>query len=133
MKEGFIVGDGTYAAIPFEDKLMIIHNGQQMDVVNTEQQARVWIQQHKKMNPKPRAPRKPRATQKSQKIEKPSSGQQGSQEQKPKVTKTTSTTPKSKVPVREDSKTPAPIQDKKIPNGNPVTVKKPSTRRKKAP
>jgi len=48
MKQGFIIGDGTYAAIPFGKKLMIIHNGQQMDVVNTEKQSRTWIQQHKK-------------------------------------------------------------------------------------
>jgi len=110
MKQGFIVGTGTYAAVPFEDKLMIIHNGQQLDVVNTEQQARAYIQQHKKLNPKPRAPRKPRATQNSQKIEKPSSGQQGSETPKPKATRKAPTKPKSKS----------------------VPVEKPSTRRKKS-
>jgi hypothetical protein len=46
MKEGFIVGDGTYAAIPFGKKLMIIHNGQQLDVVNTVLQAKKYIKQH---------------------------------------------------------------------------------------
>lgn len=66
MKQGFLIGDGTYAAIPFSKKLMIIHNGQQLDVVNTEKQARDYIQQHKKLNPKPRAPRKPRAATQSQ-------------------------------------------------------------------
>jgi hypothetical protein len=48
MREGFIIGDGTYAVIPFGKKLMIIHNGQQLDVVNTEKQARTYVQQHKK-------------------------------------------------------------------------------------
>lgn len=46
MKEGFIVGDGTYAAIPYKNKLMIIHNGQQLDVVNTVLQAKKYIKQH---------------------------------------------------------------------------------------
>ena len=110
MKQGFIVGTGTYAAIPFGNKLMIIHNGQQLDVVNTEKQARDFIQQHKKSNPKRKAPSKPRATQNSQKIEKPSSGQQGSGTPKPKAAKSAPTKPKSKS----------------------VTVKKPSTKRKKA-
>jgi len=110
MKQGFIIGNGSYAAIPFGKKLMIIHNGQQLDVVNTEQQARTYIQQHKKLNPKPRAPRKPRASQNSQKIEKPSSGQQGSETPKPKDTRKAPTKPKSKS----------------------VPVEKPSTRRKKS-
>jgi len=108
MKQGFIIGDGTYAAIPFGKKLMIIHNGQQMDVVNTEKQARTWIQQHKKMNPKPRAPRKPRAAPKSQKNQ-------------------------ESTPVQEQKTDSSPKKSKKIPNGNTVPVKKPSTRRKKAP
>ena len=49
MKEGFIVGHGIYAVIPFGKKqLMIIHNGQQLDVVNTVAQAHAYIKQHKK-------------------------------------------------------------------------------------
>jgi hypothetical protein len=51
MKEGFIVGDGTYAAVPYGKKqLMIIHNGQQLEVVNTILQAQNYIKQHKKSN-----------------------------------------------------------------------------------
>lgn len=46
MKEGFIVGKGEYAAIPYKNKLMIIHNGQQLDVVNTVLQAKKYIKQH---------------------------------------------------------------------------------------
>lgn len=47
MKEGFITDDG-YAAVPFGKKqLMIIFNGQQHDVVNTQKQALKWIQQHR--------------------------------------------------------------------------------------
>ena len=48
MKEGFIKGD--YAAVPFGKKLMIIHNGRQLDVVNTVLQAQKYIKQHKKSN-----------------------------------------------------------------------------------
>jgi hypothetical protein len=48
MKEGFIVENGIYAAVPYEKKLMIIHNGQQLDVINTVSQARAYIKQHKK-------------------------------------------------------------------------------------
>jgi hypothetical protein len=44
MKEGFIKGD--YAAVPFGKKLMIIYNGQQLDVVNTPLQAQKYIKQH---------------------------------------------------------------------------------------
>jgi hypothetical protein len=44
MKEGFIKGD--YAAVPFGKKLMIIHNGRQLDVVNTSLQAQKYIKQH---------------------------------------------------------------------------------------
>ena len=49
--EGFIVGDGTYAAIPCGKKgkeLMIIHNGQQLQVCKTEASARKFIDAHKK-------------------------------------------------------------------------------------
>lgn len=111
MIEGFKIGDGTYAAIPFSNKLMIIWNGQQLEVVDSEEEARDFIQHHKKSNPKPRAPRKPRATQNSQKKAKPSSGQQGSQTTKPKSAR--------KAPITTKSKS--------------VTPKKPSTRKKKSP
>ena len=46
--EGFIVGDGTYAAVPFGKYLMIIHNGQQLKVCRTEASARKFIDAHKK-------------------------------------------------------------------------------------
>jgi hypothetical protein len=48
MKEGFIIGKGEYAAIPFGNQLMVIHNGQQLKVCRTESSARNFIQQHKK-------------------------------------------------------------------------------------
>lgn len=44
MKEGFIKGD--YAAVSYGNKLMIIYNGQQLDVVNTVLQAQKYIKQH---------------------------------------------------------------------------------------
>lgn len=49
--EGFIVGDGTYAAIPCGKKgkeLMIIYNGHQLQVCKTEASARKFIDAHKK-------------------------------------------------------------------------------------
>jgi len=48
MKEGFIVGKGEYAAVPFGNQLMIIHNGQQLKVCRTEQSARNFIDNHRK-------------------------------------------------------------------------------------
>jgi hypothetical protein len=48
--EGFIVGDGTYAAIPFGTKgYIVIHNGQQLEkLCRTETTARKYINDHKK-------------------------------------------------------------------------------------
>jgi len=48
MKEGFIVGKGNYAAIPFGNQLMVIYNGEQLKVCRTEQSARNFIDAHKK-------------------------------------------------------------------------------------
>ena len=48
MKEGFIIGKGEYAAIPYGNQLMVIHNGQQIKVCPTESSTRNFIQQHKK-------------------------------------------------------------------------------------
>jgi hypothetical protein len=49
MKEGFIVGKGNYAAIPFgKSQLMVIHNGEQLKVCRTEASARKFIDDHKK-------------------------------------------------------------------------------------
>jgi len=49
MIEGFIIGRGEYAAIPFgKSQLMVIHNGQQLKVCRTESSARKFIEDHKK-------------------------------------------------------------------------------------
>lgn len=45
MKKGFVTTDG-YAAVPFGKKFMILFNGEQLDVVNTENQARKYVNQH---------------------------------------------------------------------------------------
>lgn len=45
---GFIVGDGTYAAVPFGKQLMILHKGQQLKVCRTEASARKFIADCKK-------------------------------------------------------------------------------------
>ena len=45
MREGFI--KGCYAAVPYGKKqLMIIHNGHQLEVVNTPLQAEKFIKKH---------------------------------------------------------------------------------------
>lgn len=49
MSVGFIVGDGTYAAIPCGKKgkeLMVICNGHQLQICKTEASARKFIKQH---------------------------------------------------------------------------------------
>ena len=38
----------TYAAIPFGNQLMVIHNGEQLKVCRTEASARKFIDDHKK-------------------------------------------------------------------------------------
>jgi len=48
MIEGFIIGKGEYAAVPYGKQLMIIHNGQQLKVCRTESSARKFIDAHKK-------------------------------------------------------------------------------------
>jgi hypothetical protein len=50
MVEGFIIGKGDYAAVPFGKQLMILHKGEQLKVCRTESSARNFIQQHKKAN-----------------------------------------------------------------------------------
>ena len=47
MKEGFIIGKGNYAAVPYGNQLMVIYNGQQLKVCRTEASARKFIQDHK--------------------------------------------------------------------------------------
>jgi hypothetical protein len=47
MKDGFIVGE--YAAVPFVNGYLIIHNGQQLEkLCRTEGSARKYIADHKK-------------------------------------------------------------------------------------
>lgn len=48
--EGFIVGDGSYAAIPFGKRgYIIIHNGQQLEkLCRTEASAKKYINDHKR-------------------------------------------------------------------------------------
>jgi hypothetical protein len=49
MKEGFVVSGGLYAAIPYGNQYIIIHNGQQLDkLCRTESSARKYINDHKK-------------------------------------------------------------------------------------
>lgn len=54
--EGFIIGKGNYAAIPFGKYLMVIHNGQQLKVCRTENSARKFIDDHKKGKSQARLP-----------------------------------------------------------------------------
>lgn len=48
MKDGFIIGKGEYAAIPYGNQLMVIYMGQQLKVCKTEASARKFIADHKK-------------------------------------------------------------------------------------
>ena len=51
MKDGFIVGKGDdlYAAVPYVNQYIIIHNGQQLEkLCRTESSARKYITEHKK-------------------------------------------------------------------------------------
>jgi hypothetical protein len=53
MKEGFLIGKGNYAAVPFGNQLMVIHNGEQLKVCRTESSARNFIKQHQKQKSSP--------------------------------------------------------------------------------
>jgi hypothetical protein len=59
---GFITTDG-YAAVPYQNQLMIIFNNEQLEVVKTIKQAEQFIQNHKAgpqtVTPKPKRTRKP--------------------------------------------------------------------------
>lgn len=48
MIEGFVIGKGDYAAIPYGRQLMVIHNGEQLKVCRTEASARKFIADHRK-------------------------------------------------------------------------------------
>ena len=49
MKEGFLINEGEYAAVPYVNGYLIIHNGQQLEkLCRTEGSARKYITEHKK-------------------------------------------------------------------------------------
>jgi hypothetical protein len=49
MKEGFLINKGEYAAVPFVNGYIILHNGQQLEkLCRTESSARKYITEHKK-------------------------------------------------------------------------------------
>ena len=49
VKSGFLVSGGEYAAVPFVNQYIIIHNGQQLEkLCRTESSARKYIADHKK-------------------------------------------------------------------------------------
>jgi hypothetical protein len=49
MKTGFITNDG-YAAVPYGKYLMVIYDGQQLEVFKSQASAKKYITQHKKQN-----------------------------------------------------------------------------------
>jgi hypothetical protein len=49
MKEGFLINRGEYAAVPYVNQYIIIHQGQQLEkLCRTEGSARKYIADHKK-------------------------------------------------------------------------------------
>jgi hypothetical protein len=47
--KGFLIDNGVYAAVPFVNGYLIIHNGQQLEkLCRTESSARKYIADHKK-------------------------------------------------------------------------------------
>lgn len=51
--QGYVTNDGMWAAVPFGNKFMIIHNGQQGDVFKTLDAAKKYIsKQNKVQKPK---------------------------------------------------------------------------------
>jgi len=49
IKSGFLVSGGEYAAVPFVNGYIIIHNGQQLEkLCRTESSARKYINEHRK-------------------------------------------------------------------------------------
>ena len=47
MKEGFTMFKDAYAAIPYGNQYIIIHNGYQLKLCRTESSARNYIKNHK--------------------------------------------------------------------------------------
>jgi hypothetical protein len=49
MMKGFLINEGEYAAVPYVNGYLIIHNGQQLEkLCRTESSARKYIADHKK-------------------------------------------------------------------------------------
>jgi hypothetical protein len=49
MMKGFLINEGEYAAVPYVNQYIIIHNGQQLEkLCRTEGSARKYIADHKK-------------------------------------------------------------------------------------
>jgi hypothetical protein len=47
--KGFLIDNGVYAAVPFVNGYIIIHNGQQLEkLCRTESSAKKYISDHKK-------------------------------------------------------------------------------------
>jgi hypothetical protein len=47
--KGFLINEGEYAAVPYVNGYLIIHNGQQLEkLCRTESSARKYINEHKK-------------------------------------------------------------------------------------
>lgn len=51
MKTGFVTPDG-YAAVPYGKYLMVIYDGQQLEVFKSQASAKKYITQHKKHHSK---------------------------------------------------------------------------------
>jgi hypothetical protein len=48
MKEGFLINKGEYAAVPYVNGYIILHNGQQLEkVCRTEGSAKKYIEAHR--------------------------------------------------------------------------------------
>ena len=50
--QGYVTKDGMWAAVPFGKKFVIIHNGQQVHVVNNYKAARTYINKEIKASKK---------------------------------------------------------------------------------
>ena len=48
--KGFIVDDGVFAAIPYGNQLMVIHNGEQVKLCRNAETARKHIKKLQKVN-----------------------------------------------------------------------------------
>ena len=55
--EGYVTKDGMWAAVPFGNKFMIIHNGEQVHVANNIDTAKSFIQKQNKPKKAKRFPK----------------------------------------------------------------------------